>query len=84
MSIRTSEPQNISTAEPQICVRVKNMFFSFFLKNKMKWKYIIEDRRIIKTIDGVTTECFYISTTPPEDIPEEAGLTQDEISTLPF
>lgn len=44
-----------------------------------------EDRRILKTIEGKTTECFYISTTPPEDIPDaEDILTEEEEGKLPF
>jgi hypothetical protein len=39
----------------------------------------------LKTIEGKTTECFYISTTPPEDIPDaEDVLSEEEEGKLPF
>jgi hypothetical protein len=47
-----------------------------------------EERRIIKKVDGVTMEFFYISTAPPQD-KEGAGegenqLTREDIESLPF
>jgi len=46
-----------------------------------------EERRIIKTIEGVTTECFYISTLPlqeKEEPREEETITAQEKKLLPF
>jgi hypothetical protein len=45
-------------------------------------KNAAEDRRILKTVEGKTTECFYISTMPIEDAPDE--LTPEEEEKLPF
>ena len=41
-----------------------------------------DERRILKTIEGETTECFYISTTPGEV--DEDALTEGEEDQLPF
>lgn len=41
-----------------------------------------EDRRILKSIDGKTTECFFISTTPIQIGADD--LTPDEEEKLPF
>jgi hypothetical protein len=49
-----------------------------------------EERRIIKSIESATVECFYIDTSPPEDRAEaeetesKAALTEDEQKLLPF
>jgi len=45
-------------------------------------KNAAEERRILKTIDNKTTECFYISTTPLQVGADE--LTPDEEEKLPF
>lgn len=42
-----------------------------------------EDRRILKTIEGKTTECFFISTAPVSDNDAEK-LTEEEEEDLPF
>lgn len=50
-------------------------------------KNATEERRILKTIEGKTTECFYISTRPLTDddiIPDTDELTKDEQEKLPF
>lgn len=44
-----------------------------------------EDRRIIKKIDEKTTECFFISTLPREQMDEDESIpTKEELDTLPF
>jgi hypothetical protein len=45
-------------------------------------KNATDERRILKTIDSKTTECFYISTIPLDDAPDE--LTPEEEEDLPF
>ncbi len=47
-------------------------------------RHAAEDRRILKTIDGTTTECFYISTKPGEVDENVNELTEDEQERLPF
>lgn len=42
-----------------------------------------DDRRIIKSIDNKTTECFYISTAPPADMIEEKEVKGEKIKALP-
>jgi hypothetical protein len=44
-----------------------------------------EDRRILKNIDGKTTECFFVSTLGAQaNIEDDLTPTADELSTLPF
>ena len=42
------------------------------------------DRRILKTIEGKTTECFYISTAPEELAAFDDEPTEEEKDNLPF
>jgi len=44
-----------------------------------------EERRIIKKIDRKTVECFFISTTPIEQLIEEGSIpTEAELNSVPF
>lgn len=43
-----------------------------------------QNRRITKTVNGDTSEFFYISTNQVPDIPDDEKLTEDEQKDLPF
>jgi hypothetical protein len=44
-----------------------------------------EERRIIKKIDDKTTECFYISTVPADQLAAAENIpTEEELKSLPF